>query len=684
MTARRATTLIVLVLTIALAAPSAGAYPVPGRTSRLSVSESGAEFDQVSGSPEISADGRWVILSSDAPLIASDANGIKDFYVKDLATGELELVSVASDGTQANAWVGTSSARGSISDDGRLVAFESVASNLAAGDTNGVEDVFVHDRQTGTTIRASVSATGAQGTAYSFAPQLSGDGRSVFFFSEDDTLVPGDRSPYIDIFRRDLQTGALELVTVDSNEQQSVFDPNSFAIDRTGSVVAWAAISPTNEVPDPNGPVADVYVRDLVAGTTKRISTAPGGAPTNMTSVDPSVSADGRYVAYGSLATNLVPGDRNRFVDIFVHDRQTGRTERVSVSPAGEESIYGGGSPSFSADGRFVAFNGPGPDLSSTPEGNSGTDAYVHDMVTGSTFPVSVTPEGTTGNDLGISPVLSADGSLAVFSSAASDLVSGDENGHTDAFLREVGPPLGIGAVGSGAGGVSGWARFAGVAVSGTDSAADGSVQVRTLGGEIVGARAVWRPELEDVFVRVDLGGLPHVPDSITGPSAPPVGVEGIHYNVSFKVGTVTYQVRIDPVRGERATPTLFRCAPTCAQIATLEGSLGDIGEAMTAAVPLALIGAQPGVVLTDVAALTSLNNGVANTSGDSLTLGSLPLAVPRVELGTAAPGAPASDVAFDRTAGLTEGRFSAPALEGAVWARACLGATCGPATLAG
>jgi hypothetical protein len=206
----------------------------------------------------------------------------------------------------------------SISADGRYVAFHSDASNLVSGDTNNYEDVFVHDRQTGETTRVSVDSTGVQGNYGGEYPSISADGRYVVFRSYATNLVPGDTNGRCDIFDHDRQTGQTTRVSVDS-----------------------------------------------------------AGVQGNYGSYYSSISADGRYVAFISDASNLVPGDTNDWSDVFVHDRQTGETTRVSVSSAGVEGNYDCYSPSISADGRFVAFITSASNL--VPGDTSGSqDVFVH------------------------------------------------------------------------------------------------------------------------------------------------------------------------------------------------------------------------------------------------------------------------------------------------------------------
>src|SRR5213078_3528455 len=316
-----------------------------GMTARVSVASDGTQANNVSSYPALSADGRFVAFQSDATnLVVGDTNGKTDVFVHDRQTGTTERVSVASGGgTQGTGNSGGFFAFPALSADGRLVAFQSDATNLVAGDTNGATDVFVHDRQTGATERVSVTSGGRQGNGFSAGPVLSADGRFVAFHSAATNLVTGDT----------------------------------------------------------NG-AADVFVHDRQTGTTERVSVASGGTQSNAASLGSALSADGRFVAFQSDATNLVAGDTNGATDVFVHDRQTGATERVSVASGGgtQGNRNSGGFfafPALSAAGRLVAFQSAATNLVAD-DTNGATDVFVHDRQTGTTERVRVASGRTQGN----------------------------------------------------------------------------------------------------------------------------------------------------------------------------------------------------------------------------------------------------------------------------------------------
>jgi Tol biopolymer transport system component len=403
-----------------------------GDTVRVSVSSAGAEGSSFSDTPSISADGRYVAFRSIAEnLVAGDTNGAFDVFVHDRQTGVTERVSVSSGGVEGN----RDSDLPSISADGRHVAFRSSASNLVAGDTNGTADVFVYDRQSGTTERVSVGSAGAQGNDASWNPSISADGHYVAFWSFASNLVAGDTNGSEDVFVHDRQSGATERVSVGSGGTQGNGRSNYPSISADGRYVAFSSEASNLVSGDTNGS-HDVFVHDRQSGATARVSVSSGGVEGNRWSQVPSISADGRYVAFLSFASSLVPGDTNGREDVFVHDRQTGVTERVSVSSGGVQGNWDSGVGSISADGRYVAFRSFAENLVAG-DTNGTYDVFVHDRQSGATDRVSVSSGGVQGNDRSEESSISADGRFVAFSSFASNLVAGDTNLLSDVFVHE-------------------------------------------------------------------------------------------------------------------------------------------------------------------------------------------------------------------------------------------------------
>jgi len=326
---------------------------VAGTTVRVSVDSSGAAGNGPSYFPSISGDGRTVAFKSYATnLVEDDTNGAYDIFVRNTETGTTLRVSLDSWGNQVNG----SSHSASISADGRYVAFMSYATNLVEGDTNGADDIFVRDTVAGTTVRVSVASLGAQSNHDSDVPSISGDGRHVAFMSRASNLVPGDLNGARDIFVRDTVAETTVRISVDSSGTEGNAGSFSAAISFDGHCVAFESAANNLVVNDTNG-ASDIFVRDLAAGTTARVSVSTSGVQGNDVShFTPSISADGRYVAFSSFATNLVSGDIYGNYDVFVRDTEAGTTVRVSVSTSGVEAYGASFDPSISADGRHVAF----------------------------------------------------------------------------------------------------------------------------------------------------------------------------------------------------------------------------------------------------------------------------------------------------------------------------------------
>ena len=342
-------------------------------------------------------------------------------------------VSVATGGTQATGGGALASLFADVSDDGRYVAFTSTATNLVAGDTNGVQDIFVHDRQTGTTTRVSLGPGGVQANGPSAGQSISGDGRLVAFQSGATNLVAGDTNGLADDFVHDRQTGVTTRVSVATGGAQAT-GGSSFitAISANGRFVAFYS-SATNLVAGDTNAVQDVFRHDRQTGTTIRVSVATGGAQAGQGSFGPFISSDGRFVGFYSEAANLVSGDTNAVSDVFIHDVQTATTSRVSVGPGGAqatgESLVG----SFSNDGRFVCFESFATNL----EPGGGTGAFIHDRQTGVTSPVAVVPPSAPGADKPTEPKISGNGRFVIFGTMAA-LAVDDTNGQGDVYMRDL------------------------------------------------------------------------------------------------------------------------------------------------------------------------------------------------------------------------------------------------------
>jgi len=428
---------VVAIAGVLLAAAAAPA--VAGTTELASLSSTGGQGDAESSCPSISADGRYVAFRSQASyLVSDDLNHCHDVFVRDRRTGETVRVSVASNGMGGDRW----SDQPAISAEGRVVVFRSTASNLTSAAVGFGEHIYVHDLVTRQTALVSISSGGVPGNGRSWGPSVSGDGRYIAFGSSATNLAAGAAGGYADIYVHDRQSGQTERLGVRAEgAPQSAPDiPGSIwyegpAISADGRYVACKAMIRNGRW--------DILLHDRNTGEAVRASAGPNQALANSDSSDPSISADGRYVAFTSYASNLVPGDTNGQPDIFVHDRQTRETTRGSVASNGGQGNGPAYMPAISADGRYVAFHSAASNLA-TGDTNGEADVFVHDRLTGLTTRVSVGVDGVEGDDWAFGPCISGDGRHVAFSSDAANLVPWDENGETDVFVHDrEGGPLG-------------------------------------------------------------------------------------------------------------------------------------------------------------------------------------------------------------------------------------------------
>ena len=347
-------------------------------TQVVSADSAGGISNSTSDQPQISADGRYVaFISSASNLVPGDTNNSSDAFVRDTIAGTTERVSISSNGDQGEF-------NGNVQQlwmtpDARYVAFSSYASSMVTDDTNGVPDIFVRDRTLHTTERVSVGAAGVEADGDSEIPALSPDGRFVVFSSVATNLVNGDTT----------------------------------------------------------GDDFDVFLHDRQSGVTERISEAAAGGDANGGSRGAAVSADGRYVAFWSNASDLVAGDTNGWPDVFVKDRQSGTMTRVSVNASGGQLSDGGETDfriSMTPDGRYVGFRTRSTELLG---GAVGSQAVLNHRQTLTPEIVSRAADDTPADSFSDDPIATPDGRYVTFWSDASNLVAGDTNRTYDVFVRD-------------------------------------------------------------------------------------------------------------------------------------------------------------------------------------------------------------------------------------------------------
>ena len=613
-----------------------GIYDEPGavKTVRVSVSSSGAQSSHTTERPSISADGRHVAFGSgihgfqQSTLVPSDTNGGGDVFVRDRdadgngifdEAGEgknlTTLVSVSTEGTQAVAPRTTSLqfifAHGvsSISASGRYVVFDTDANNLVAGEAanDNDTDVFLRDRDAdgngifdevgsgkNSTIRISVPAAGGQpagGNQFTASDgSISGDGRYVAFQSAYNNLVPSDTNGTDDIFVRDRDS--------DGN---GIFD-------------------------EPNGVAVS------------RVNVASDGTQASGACRNPFITPNGRYITFHSDASNLVPGDTNAKFDQFVHDRETGITERFSVATDGTQ-------------------------------GNNHAYAYYFGYY------------NLTG--------IADDARYAGFGSIATNLVPNDTNSSPDIFLRDRGPAIGVSglaaSVTSNQIAVSGRATFSGLMMSqASDPANDGIAGANDVGGELIGASITYRGEEEALFVRLKLLSLPNTDIFDIGID----GARGTVYALRFGIAGVTYEMRATAASERAPVFELFRCETACVPQGLITGSYGTTGREVIMVLPLATLGATEGNPVINLNAFTAPADSTAGVSYDTLLLSNTMIPSKSAAVGIAAAGVPEDQVNFDTVVNFSNGSFTATVDASSfapgiydVWARACLGATCSAAS---
>ncbi len=324
--------LLVCVALALVAPPTTSVAATAPTTARVSITSAEQERFKDSYAPQISKSGRYVVFESEAKLVPSDTNGWRDIYLRDRQTGTTKLISTATDGGPSD----SGSVDPSMTPDGRYIAFSAFSDDIAPGDDNHNQDIVVRDTVTGTTRIASVASDGSQQVGAgnpSAQPAISADGRFVAFISWSPYFVPGDYDGTADIFVHDMQTGSTEIASV-----------------------------------------------------------ATGGGPTEGANTygPPTISGDGRFVAYTATTTNLVPNDTNDAPDIFLRDRQTGTTTRVSVGPGGVQADAGSQTPALSGNGKFLAFQSNASNLLGSPVDSSLGDIYVRDLTAGTNELASV------------------------------------------------------------------------------------------------------------------------------------------------------------------------------------------------------------------------------------------------------------------------------------------------------
>jgi Tol biopolymer transport system component len=417
-------TLFCILLFITFKSEDAAAAQSSLTIERVTVAPDGTPANNFSIEPRISGDGNVVsFLSWASNLVEGDTNNVGDVFVRDLTTQETERVSVASDGTQANG----DSYNSWLSRDGRYVVFRSKASNLVEGDDNELEDIFIHHRDTHQTTRIDMTAAGVEDNLGCEGPSISDNGRYISF-----ACTPFRKKLGGHIYRYDQETGNIEVITQLSDGTLANSPAYVSSVSDNGDVLF--ASGATNLTADDINEMGDIFLYRHETADIVRYPMAPDGSETNGHSGSPAITQFRNFLAFSSLATNLVETAAD-FSQVYVIEEVTGEISRVSVSSDGTPGDDSSGFPDISADGRYIVFDSFASNLIDDPYSGSTAVIYRHDRQTGETIRVSESITGGYPNDTASTPMISDDGHTIVFESDATNLVEGDSNDNPDIFV---------------------------------------------------------------------------------------------------------------------------------------------------------------------------------------------------------------------------------------------------------
>ncbi len=400
---------------------------------RVNVSTAGNQ--SAGGTPvatDLSPDGRYVVFSSDSTdLVANDTNGATDVFLRDNQAKTTERISI----TDADAQSALGGYQGLVSATGRFVAFMSDSEDLIIGDTNLSTDVFVRDRQLGTTARVSRRNNGGQGDGGSYLQAMTPDGRFIVFASDSENLIGlVDQNFSTDVYLRDTLAGTTTRVSVATDGTEGDLESFGGSISDDGRYVAFVSNASNFDIND-SGVYTDVFVRDRTAVTTTRITALAGGDEGDLDSTNVAISGNGAVVAFDSDAGNLVATpDTNDTSDVYAAPAAGGTIQRISVGTTGEDSDDYSFVTGLSDNGRFVLFQSGASNLS-TLVGTALSNSYLRDRTAGSTALAGTTSRMGEPSNLdpavaGSTPgAISGDGRYIVFTSFASDVTPSDTNG---------------------------------------------------------------------------------------------------------------------------------------------------------------------------------------------------------------------------------------------------------------
>lgn len=405
---------------------------VPYINTRVSVDSLSVQGNGASSQPSVSKDGRYVTFTSSANnLVSGDTNGVADIFLRDLLNNTTTRISLSSTGTEGNG----GSTYSKISFNGRYVLFTSTASNFASNDNNGTEDIFLRDTVNATTELISISTTGSTGNYQSggdLGLDISRDGKYVVFTSSASNLVTTDTGGKMDVFVRDRTLGTTTLISMSDSGIQGNGDSRRPSISCEGSRITFYSQASNLVTSDTNGHSDVFYVDRIGQRTMYNITQASNGY-----SGFPSISCSGDTISYHTDASNLLAADTNVRSDIYAHDISSDSTYLVSKSTSGTISDGYSYTPSVSADGRYITFESGANNLAGYS--NGWQNIYIHDRFTATTEKISKRNSSTNTFQNSSAAKISVNGEVVVYESDDTGLVTGDTNALTDAFSSETG-----------------------------------------------------------------------------------------------------------------------------------------------------------------------------------------------------------------------------------------------------
>ena len=375
-------------------------------------------------SASVSGDGRYVAFTSYARLTPGDADAMADIYVLDRVTATVTLESAVADGRPLN----SDCTHPRISANGRYVAFEAIPTNSSSDSQRSDMGVVLRDRGENTSRWIALAPGGVFPNGWSGQPDISANGSTIVFASSATDLVQEDlNGSHADIYRLDLASNRIDRISVNSRGEQQPGASQSPSVSADGRYVAFASMADLGtgrerpERPPNRQPYPTVYLRDTRTGRTTPLG-GPAGLPDDSSTM-PVMSADGRFVAFASRATNLTPRDRNKSSDVFLYEIETGALTLVSRAAGGGPANGASLTPAISADGRFVAFQSDASDMAcardcrpATEDINLLPDVFIFDRLSGQIAPVSLSRLGPWMEE-SAAPAIDASGTVVAFTS---------------------------------------------------------------------------------------------------------------------------------------------------------------------------------------------------------------------------------------------------------------------------